>query len=515
MIKRFAAIYIGSGKCEMVVGQRGKGTINVLDRAMYPIDFGSQSFTKGRISFESVYALCRIINEYIKIAKASDVEEVEIVGTAALREASNRLYLLEQIRIYTGGYRVHLLEKEDEIELIYRYMMLKCEDLFDEEALNQEWMLTSISSGNIAAAVVNGGLIDYHEMVEMGYLKMKRILNVIEERSVNFESLLTDFIDINFESIAENVKKRKIKHLVVTSHDVDLLAHLCSVERSEEYYRISKKSFVALYKSVENMTPSQLLRKYPALGKHEAETIRHTLALYLKLLEATGIEEIILIQLNICDAVMNFKFNITKNQRLMEWIEQSSYSSAKVVGKKYLVDSIHADAVEKFSLKIFDALKKRYQMEKRERFLLQICAQLLDVGHFIGHYKNIPQSKVVVENTDIIGLGVSDKRVIGSVADSVRTVPFDENYLDQNLTVNELLTVSRLTAILKLATALDKSHRKKIGKIQCHLSEKEFVINAVTTKNTQLEEYFFELSSLAMRKVYGIRPVLKIKREKI
>ncbi|MGL6293821.1 MAG: exopolyphosphatase, partial [Eubacterium aggregans] len=75
MIKRFAAIYIGSSKCEMVVGQRGKGTINIVDRTMYPIDFGRQSFSRGTITFQSVYALSRILNEYIEIAEASAVDE--------------------------------------------------------------------------------------------------------------------------------------------------------------------------------------------------------------------------------------------------------------------------------------------------------------------------------------------------------------------------------------------------------------------------------------------------------
>lgn len=50
MIKRFSVIYIGSSKCELIIGQRGKGTINILDRVSYPIRFGSQSFTKDRKS---------------------------------------------------------------------------------------------------------------------------------------------------------------------------------------------------------------------------------------------------------------------------------------------------------------------------------------------------------------------------------------------------------------------------------------------------------------------------------
>lgn len=67
------------------------------------------------------------------------------------------------------------------------------------------------------------------------------------------------------------------------------------------------------------------------------------------------------------------------------------------------------------------------------------------------------------------------------------------------MTAEEQLAISCLTAILKLATALDKSHGK-ISKIQCRIEEREFIITAVTSKNVQLESYFFNTSKLAMRR---------------
>ena len=66
-----------------------------------------------------------------------------------------------------------------------------------------------------------------------------------------------------------------------------------------------------------------------------------------------------------------------------------------------------------------------------------------------------------------------------------------------------------------MLSVLDKSHKQKISKIQCRIEEREFIITAVTSKNVQLESYFFNTSKLAMRKVFGLKPVLKIKREKI
>ena len=126
MIKRFSVIYIGSIRCELIVGQRGKGCIKILDRAMFPINFGSQSFTKGEISFKSVYALCQTINEYIEMSKTYGVESIKIFGTTALREARNRLYILEQIKINTGGYEVEILDKEDNaLSAFFKYVNLK------------------------------------------------------------------------------------------------------------------------------------------------------------------------------------------------------------------------------------------------------------------------------------------------------------------------------------------------------------------------------------------------------
>lgn len=515
MIKRFAAIYIGSSKCEMVVAQRGKGTLNVLDRAVYPIDFGEQSFAKGEISFSSVYALCRIIKEYIEIARSSDVEEIEIVATSALREAKNRIYLLEQIRTYTGGCEVHLLDKESEIGLIYRYIMLKCEDFLTEKRLMEETMICSISSGNIAMALMTCGLIDYHQTVEMGYLKMQKIMRAIEEQTENFENLLSDYIDINIQEGRENIKSRGIKNLLVTSHDAATIARLCGLALSDTFYRISRERFTALHKSLKGLTAGQLQKKYPELNRFEAETMRHTLLLYLRLLNDTKIDEMILVQLDFCGAMVDFKFNMTRDQKLQDWIEACGYSLARQIGKKYQVDSNHSDMVEKIALKLFDFLKKPYQLEKQERRLLSLSAQLLDLGRYVSGQNSGSINRIIIENTDIIGVSTADKSIIGAIADCVRISPFDESLLDKNMTVEEQLRVSQLTAILKLATALDKSHQQKITKIQCRMVERELVITAVTAKNVQLEHYFFGTNTLAMRKVFGLKPVLKIKREKI
>ncbi len=513
MIKRFSVIYIGSIRCEFIVGQRGKGCIKILDRAMFPINFGNQSFTKGEISFKSVYALCQTINEYIEMSKTYAVESIKIFGTTALREARNRLYILEQIKINTGGYEVEILDKEEETHLIYRHMVLKCDSEFNITGETKEdQMLASISSGNVSVALLKNGIIDYHQTAELGYLKMKEILKSIEENSERFETLLMEFISINTQDIVENIRKRQVKKLFVSSHEVDVIAQLCGYTQRQDYYVVKADEFEALCKIAGDLTVNQLLKKYPLLDQNEAETLNHTLMLYLKLLAETGVETFILIPMIIGDAFLDFEFQITKKQQLIDWIEEGSYLSAKTIGKKYHTSQRHAEFVEKISLKIFDSLKKFHQLGKRERQLLSMLCYLMEVGSFIDHKNFWVQSHYIIETTDIIGVTQAEKAVMGKVAEAVKTNFIIADDVIHSNDEKEQLLVAKLTAILKLGIALDKSYQQKIHNIQCHVRDEKLIISVTTGKNFQLEEYFFKASRNTMEKVYGIKPILKIKR---
>jgi exopolyphosphatase/guanosine-5'-triphosphate,3'-diphosphate pyrophosphatase len=513
MIKRFSVIYIGSSKCELIIGQRGKGTINILDRVSYPIRFGSQSFTKGFIDFKLVYALCQTINDYISMSKTFDVESIRIVGTTALREAKNQLYILEQIRINTGGYRVEILDQEEEIHLIYRHMVSKCENEYDIiGSENKDQMMAAISSGNLSVALLKNGIIDYHQTAELGYLKMRHFLRSIEENTERFETLLNEFIGINTREISENIRKRKIHRLFVSSHEVEMIARLYGCHEIKDFYDLDVEGFAALCNQTINLTMNQLMRKFPSLRQNEAETLNHTLILYLKLIKETGVKKLTLIPMSIGDAIMDDHFQVMRTQRLKEWIEKGAYQSAIKIGEKYQVSLKHAKQIEMLSQRIFDALKKHHEMGKRERLLLSMLSYLQGVGMMINSKDYWIQSRHIIENTDLIGISGHEKDVMGLVSELVKSQVIEPEIHIKNSEADKYLQVAKLTAILKLALALDQSDQQKVKKISCRVKEEELLIEVSTGINFQLEEYFFKYSAYTMEKIYGIKPILKIKR---
>ncbi|WKY46315.1 exopolyphosphatase [Eubacteriaceae bacterium ES3] len=513
MIKRFSVIYIGSNKCELIIGQRGKGCINILDRASYPIRFGSQSFSQGFIDFKLVYALCQTINDYIGMSKAFDVDSIKILGTTALREAKNQIYILEQIRINTGGYEVEILDQEEEIHLIYRHMILKCESSYNIiEQKNGDQMIAAISSGNLSVALLKKGVIDYHQTAELGYLKMKHFLRSIEENTERFETLLNEFIGINTREITENIDQRNIQKLFVSSHEVEMIARLYGCNDQKQFYDLEVEGFEALYNECINLTMNQLMRKYEFLTANEAETLNHTLILYLKLIKETGVKKLTLIPMSIGDAIMDNHFQVMKTQRLMEWIEEGSYQSAIKIGEKYHISIKHAKQIEMLSLKIFDALKKHHEMGRRERMLLSMLAYLQGVGMMINSKDYWIQSRHIIENTDMIGITTYERQLMGLICELVKSQVVEPEMYMKNVDTIAFLKVAKLTAILKLALALDQSDQQKVKKIACRVKEEQLQIEVSTGINFQLEEYFFKYSSYTMEKIYGIKPVLKIKR---
>ncbi|MDO4288673.1 MAG: exopolyphosphatase [Eubacterium sp.] len=514
MIKRYAAIFIGSDKCEIIVGQRGKGTVNILDRANYPIDFGYQSFNQRRIDITSVYSLCRILNTYIEIARGYDVESVDILFTSTLREAKNRRYVLEQIKSSTGC-EVRLLEQEEEIGMIYKYAMLKCAPLFTEDFLAEGILLASIANGHTSSAILKEGIIDFYQVQKLGYLRLREMFSFMEARAENSEGLMEAYFGVSLKETVAELKDRKIPHMIVVAREAEGMAKLCGLEDKKPYHKISRGAFDALYQEIRGLSPNQLARKYPFLDKNSAEIIKHSLIFYLKLLDDTKIEGLILVHLNVCDAMVQAKLGITREQGLKEWLDDCTLALVRRMGQRYGVDQAHSAAVEKLAGKIFDSLKKRFNLGRRERTLMTLAVWLMDMGRFVSQGRGDAINHVLVAHSDIIGLSEADKRIVGAILDGLRVEPFDETRLEKDLSAKQQIMAAKLIVILKLAVALDKSHQQKISRIQCRVEGTTFIVTARSTENIQLEAYFFDACLGSIAEVFGLQARLIIKREKI
>ena len=124
-MKTFAAIDVGSYELGMKIFEiSSKSGIKEIDHIRHRIDLGSDTFANGKISYERVDELCRVLRDYASIMKGYKVEAYKAYGTSAVRETENTMIVLDQIAQRTG-IRIEVLSNSEQRFLNYKAIASK------------------------------------------------------------------------------------------------------------------------------------------------------------------------------------------------------------------------------------------------------------------------------------------------------------------------------------------------------------------------------------------------------
>ena len=92
------------------------------------------------------------------------------------------------------------------------------------------------------------------------------------------------------------------------------------------------------------------------------------------------------------------------------------------------------------------------------------------------------------------------------IAKVVRSHAVEYDYVDDDT------RVAKLTALLRLANALDTGHKQKVSDCRMSVKNGELVITASYTGDISLELLRVALCERFFEEIFGIKPVLKKKR---
>ena len=139
----------------------------------------------------------------------------------------------------------------------------------------------------------------------------------------------------------------------------------------------------------------------------------------------------------------------------------------------------------------------------------EIAAILHDCGKFINMSDSAQNSYNIIMSTEIVGLShVERQEVANIVRYNTKYLPgFDK--IEDNLSIISYMKIAKLTAILRIANGMDRSHKQKIQDITLSVKEKQLIIKAGTSEDITLEKGLFESKAKFFQNIYGILPVLK------
>jgi exopolyphosphatase/guanosine-5'-triphosphate,3'-diphosphate pyrophosphatase len=154
--------------------------------------------------------------------------------------------------------------------------------------------------------------------------------------------------------------------------------------------------------------------------------------------------------------------------------------------KRLQINEIHAFKVKKLALRIFDQLSPlcRPDHSKLERDLdrklLRAAAYLREAGKFISSPQYHKHSQYIISNSRLPGFTETERTVMGLIARHQRkqVLPLDLKGYD-DLTPADFKRARFLSAIVRIAAALDRTRQNLINDIQIHEEEGELIFTIV------------------------------------
>ena len=140
---------------------------------------------------------------------------------------------------------------------------------------------------------------------------------------------------------------------------------------------------------------------------------------------------------------------------------------------------------------------------------------LHDCGKYISMINLGDCSFNIIMSTEIIGLSHKERAIVANVVRYNHEL-FDHygegsQYLE-GLSFEEYLVVAKLTAILRVANSLDRTHKQKFKDVKVTVKDRELIINIDTRDDITLEKGLFTNRAQFFEEVFGIKPVIKQKK---
>ena len=76
----------------------------------------------------------------------------------------------------------------------------------------------------------------------------------------------------------------------------------------------------------------------------------------------------------------------------------------------------------------------------------------------------------------------------------------------------DYMVVSKLTAMLKIANAMDRSHKQKFRNIKASLQERELVITVESSESIVLEKGLFSAYANSFEEIFSVKPRIREKK---
>ncbi len=519
----FGAIDIGSYLLELKIFEISKKNgIRQVDDIMHRVDLGTDTYRTGKLTREHLAQTRKILREFRQIMDNYGIEDYRAYATSAFREMVNSSIVLLQLEQETGIH-VEILSNSEQRFLNYKSIAFKGADF--ERLLENGTAIVDVGGGSIQISLFEKDRLVATQNMRIGILRLYEQLQRISPASSKTTEVIEELVNSQLKIFQKlYLKNREIRNIIVVD---DYISEVVSRNDIHTIFNMEPQIPFETKNPGEFVDAASLESLLDQIFKGNRNESARALHIAEENVVETGISSIMLACIvkimnakliwipgvTLCDGI---GYEFAQDRRILTIehdFEQDIIACAKEISKRYKGSEERSKTLTTIALKIFDSTKRIHGMGDREKLLLQIAATLHDCGKYISMTNLSSCSYDIIMSTEIIGISHNEREIIASAVkfNHSEFVYYKDQKTNSDLSAEEYMTLTRLTAILRLANGLDRSHKKKFADIRIRNKGAELNITVTTRKDISVEKGLFEERAAFFEEVFGIRPVIKQK----
>lgn len=470
-----AAIDIGTNSIHMVVVRIKPAlpAFTIIAKEKDTVRLGDRDPKTGDLTPEAMGRAIAALQRCQELAKSFNAEQIVAVATSAVREAPNGGEFLKQVNTELGLF-VNLISGQEEARRIYLGV------LSGMEFNSHPHIIIDIGGGSTELI-----LGDSHEPRSLSSTKVGAVRLTAEYITTDpisnsefqyLQAYIRGMLERPVEELLAHLEPGEQPRLVGTSGTIESLATIHAREKLGMVpnplngHQLSRKDLKELVKRLASMSYAERAA-IPGMSDRRSEIIVAGALILLEAMTLLGIESLMIGERALREGVIvDWMLTHGLIEDRLRYQDSVRQRSVLKIAQKYQVNLEYSDRVANLALSLFNQTKGHlHNWDSEERELLSCAAILHNCGLHISHSAYHKHSYYLIRNGELLGFTEIEIEVIANLARyHRRSTPKKkhENYSNLPSKKHRQL-VNQLSAILRLAVALDRRQIGAIARVQC------------------------------------------------
>ncbi len=500
-MSRYAAVDIGSNSIRMMAAEVHPGEpIKPLVSSRQVVRLGQSVFRQGRLSPEAIDTACAVLGQMAQEYRAAEVIGVRAVGTAALRDASNRAEFLERARSVLGT-PVEVISGLEEARLIHMGVIHAWPEA------GHRIMILDIGGGSAEMIVSEGGRIVDAYSKPLGAVRLTELFlknDPPDEREIQ---RMRRYVQERITSAAHRFAQTKIDRMIATSATAS--AAVCAVNRVRRSRREEADRRPATLPQIRTLFRDLARRdlagrqSLTGIGPKRAEIIVAGVAVLEEVMEQFRLPRLYHSAAGLREGIISdLAYRRVGHERAR--MDPDQRRLVQSLGLRYGLSGPHVRRVALLASMLYAGLQPLHQLPLTAGKLLEAAAYLYNIGHFVNEARHHRHSYYLVANSDLPGFSDLERLIIANLCRYHRkSLPQATHEAFQMLDTESRRVVVLLTPLLRLAVALDQSQEQRVERVVAFLRERSVELELHSSRDTDIEQWHALQVADVFREVYG------------